>query len=115
VTGLVGGADLADLVLGFQRTAFRLETRDEYHEQEEEEPFRRFLAGEPDYSWNDEWARLIAQRSAEGDSTVGVLRFRSDGRLDGAEIHAEPTVVAEHTEAERKAWAQAVSVLDFRP
>lgn len=33
----------------FEHTAFRLETRDAYVEDEETEPLRAFLAGRPDY------------------------------------------------------------------
>ena len=66
MTDLLTGSGLTALVLGFRRTAFRLETRDDYREAEEAEPLRCFLAGRPDYSWNDDWAELIARRSAEG-------------------------------------------------
>lgn len=66
MTGLLSGQALADFVLGFERTAFRLETRERYSEPEETEPLRRFLAGRPDYAWNEEWAAMIRQRTALG-------------------------------------------------
>jgi hypothetical protein len=34
--------------------------RERYNEAEEAEPLCRFLAGEPDYRWNEDWAALIA-------------------------------------------------------
>jgi len=52
VTQVLGGQALAEFVLSYQHTAFRLETRERYNEPEEAEPLRRFLGGEPDYSWN---------------------------------------------------------------
>lgn len=64
--GLITGKSLADFVLGYEHTAFRLETRERYSEAEEVEPLRRFLAGEPDYGWNDEWAAMIERRTALG-------------------------------------------------
>jgi Family of unknown function (DUF6879) len=66
VTQLVRGERFEEFVLGFQRTAFRLETRERYHDAEEIEPLRRFLTGEPDYAWNEEWAAMIRRRTAEG-------------------------------------------------
>jgi uncharacterized protein DUF6879 len=60
VTQVIRGQELADFVLGYQHPAFRLELRECYHEAEEAEPLGRFLAGEPDYSWNEDWAALIA-------------------------------------------------------
>jgi hypothetical protein len=48
------------LCAGYQHSAFRLEVRERYNEAEEAEPLCRFLAGEPDYRWNEDWAALIA-------------------------------------------------------
>jgi hypothetical protein len=56
----------ADFVLGYKRSAFRLEVRERYSEPEEIEPLRRFLAGAPDYAWNEEWAAMIGRRTACG-------------------------------------------------
>jgi hypothetical protein len=66
VTQLLSGQALADFVLGYEHTAFRLEARERYNEAEEVEPLRRFLAGEPDYAWNEEWAAMIRRRTAQG-------------------------------------------------
>lgn len=66
MTGLLSGQALADFVLGYEHTAFRLETRERYNEAEEVEPLRRFLDGQPDYSWNEEWAAMMRQRTARG-------------------------------------------------
>jgi hypothetical protein len=66
VTHLVDGQQLAEFVLSYEYTAFRLETREQYNEPEEDEPLRRFLVGEPDYSWNEEWATMMRQRTAAG-------------------------------------------------
>lgn len=66
MTHLVDGQQLAEFVLGYEYTAFRLETRERYNEPEEDEPLRRFLAGKPDYSWNEEWATMMRQRTAAG-------------------------------------------------
>jgi hypothetical protein len=66
VTGLLTGQALAEFVLGYEHTAFRLETRERYNEPEEAEPLRRFLDGQPDYTWNEEWAAMMRQRTARG-------------------------------------------------
>jgi hypothetical protein len=66
VTGLLTGQALAEFVLGYKHTAFRLELRERYNEPEETEPLRRFLAGEPDYAWNEEWAAMMRRRTALG-------------------------------------------------
>jgi hypothetical protein len=57
---VIRGQELADFVLGYQHPAFRLEVRERYNEAEEAEPLCRFLAGAPDYSWNEGWAAIIA-------------------------------------------------------
>jgi hypothetical protein len=66
VTQFLSGQAFADFVLGYEHTAFRLETRERYSEGEETEPMRRFLAGEPDYAWNEEWAAMMRRRTALG-------------------------------------------------
>lgn len=66
MTGLLTGQAFADFVLSFGHTAFRLESREQYNEPEEAVPLRRFLAGEPDYAWNEEWAAMIRRRTAAG-------------------------------------------------
>jgi hypothetical protein len=72
VTQVLSGQALAELVLSYQHTAFRLETRERYNEPEEAEPLRRFLDGEPDYSWNTEWAAMIRRRTALGQRMARV-------------------------------------------
>jgi hypothetical protein len=66
VRQLVDGSVLAGIVLGYRHTAFRLETRERYNEPEEAEPLARFLAGEPDYGWNEDWAVMIRKHAASG-------------------------------------------------
>jgi hypothetical protein len=51
----------------FRRSAFRLEMLDRYVAASEEEPFRRFLAGEPqDPSWREPWAQYIRAAVRDG-------------------------------------------------
>jgi uncharacterized protein DUF6879 len=51
----------------FERTAFRLETLDRYAVPIEEEPVRRFLAGEPvDLNWLAPYLTLVQQATAAG-------------------------------------------------
>jgi hypothetical protein len=66
VTQIIRGQAIADFVLGYKHSAFRLEVRDRYNEPEEIKPLRLFLAGEPDYAWNDEWAAMMRQHTARG-------------------------------------------------
>ena len=66
MTELISGQAFADFVLGYEHTAFRLESRERYNEPEETEYLRRFLSEEPDYSWNDEWAAMMRRRTAAG-------------------------------------------------
>lgn len=67
MTVFVDPGEFAHLVLSYQHTAFRLEQRDDqYHDLEEDEPFRRFLAGEPMTGWNDEWEEMLRRRTADG-------------------------------------------------
>jgi hypothetical protein len=50
----------------FEHTAFRLETREAYVEDEESEPLRAFLAGRPDYGWFADWPEYISGIVAAG-------------------------------------------------
>lgn len=62
------GDEFTRLFETFEHTAFRLETLQKYTVEYEEEPIRRFLAGEPrphDPS-KDEWCDLIRQARADG-------------------------------------------------
>lgn len=72
MTPLVRGQKFAEFVLGYQQTAFRLETRERYNEPEEAEQVRRFLAGQQDYAWNDEWAAMMRRRTAAGQRMARV-------------------------------------------
>ncbi len=63
----------------FEHTAFRLETRERYLDPEEEEPIRKFLAGElPDDAWFMDWYELVAKVSAE------------DRRMERVRVVSEP-------------------------
>lgn len=54
---LVSGDEFVKLFSSFELSAFRLEMREQYRlAKDEEEPLRRFLAGEPDdLAWMSEW------------------------------------------------------------
>jgi hypothetical protein len=62
------GPEFTDLFRTFEHTAFRLETLQQYTVEYEQEPIRRFLAGEPrpDDPSKDEWCALIRDASARG-------------------------------------------------
>src|ERR1019366_8934982 len=71
----VSGQEFADFVLGFQHTALRLGQRDDHHhERGKEEPFRRFMQGEPATvtGWNDEWEKMLRRRTADGQRMTRV-------------------------------------------
>lgn len=56
------------------KRAFHLEQRDSYHVAAEDEPFGRWLAGEPDdYAWHQDWLSFLRQATAAG---VAVQRVR---------------------------------------
>ncbi|MEU6997899.1 DUF6879 family protein [Nonomuraea sp. NPDC046570] len=65
---LVSGDEFVRLFSSFKASAFRLETRERYHlAKDEEEPLRRFLAGEPeDMSWMGEWHDLMREHARHG-------------------------------------------------
>lgn len=64
---LLTGEDFRAVCLGFEHTAFRLETRERYADDEEQEPLRRFLAGEPaDDGWFMDWYEAIQAVTADG-------------------------------------------------
>jgi hypothetical protein len=61
-------------LLRASKRAWHIELRDTYNVQSEDEPFQRFLNGEPDsYEWLDEWLSFIREVSAAG---VAVQRAR---------------------------------------
>jgi len=67
VTELLTGEEFRRLCETFDHTAFRLETRDRYVDEEEQEPLRRFLAGEPpNDTWFMDWYEIVEQLAAEG-------------------------------------------------
>lgn len=67
MTDLLAAEDFRRLCETFEQTAFRLETRDRYVDEEEQEPLRRFLAGEsPDDAWFMDWYEAVEQIVAEG-------------------------------------------------
>lgn len=64
----------SDLFQQCKREAFHLEVRDSYAVPRESEPFRRFLAGEPEPDYGERpWIDLIRSMTARG---VGVSRVR---------------------------------------
>ncbi|WP_040864034.1 DUF6879 family protein [Nocardia exalbida] len=65
---LIRGEEFVDLFrAGEWERAFHLETRDEYFVADEHEPFRKFLAGEPDnYEWCRSWDDLIKDVTSTG-------------------------------------------------
>lgn len=66
-TFIKAGPEFARFVLGHEHTAFRLEVRDNYADDEEAEHVRRFLAGEPDDdSWMDDWTGMVLRRTLMG-------------------------------------------------
>jgi uncharacterized protein DUF6879 len=62
------GEEFAELFRNFDHTAFRLETLQKYAVDYEEEPMRRFLAGEPQPAdpAKDEWCQFIRDARANG-------------------------------------------------
>ncbi|WP_374582062.1 DUF6879 family protein [Frankia sp. CiP3] len=71
------GPEFAKLFETFEHTAYRLETRDRYSSPREVEPLRKFLAGEPDVSYHENWLSMVRQATAEGRrfSRVRVVSF----------------------------------------
>jgi hypothetical protein len=57
----------------FQRSAFRLELLDQYVAANEAEPFRRFLAGEPqDPAWRGPWQEFVRSSLSDGKQMARV-------------------------------------------
>lgn len=51
----------------FTKSSYRLEQRDAYVAANEQDPFRRFMAGEPrDDAWREPWRRFIRSAMAAG-------------------------------------------------
>src|SRR5260370_35384451 len=56
------------------KRAFHLEQRDSYNVAAEDEPFGRWLDGDPDdYAWHRDWLNFLRQATAAG---VAVQRVR---------------------------------------
>ncbi|MFF7941857.1 DUF6879 family protein [Nocardia gamkensis] len=71
---LVPDDGFPDLLRTCKREAFHLEVLDSYAEPNEHEPFRRFLADEPDdYTWFQPWTELVQETTSRG---VAVTRVR---------------------------------------
>jgi hypothetical protein len=67
VPDLLAAGEFFRVSQDFAHTAFRLETRERYLDDEEREPLRRFLAGEPpDDAWFMDWYDAVRQLAAEG-------------------------------------------------
>jgi hypothetical protein len=67
VTDLLDGEAFRRLFDTYAHTAFRLETREQYVVDEEQEPLRRFLAEEPaDDAWMEDWLVDIRAAIAAG-------------------------------------------------
>jgi hypothetical protein len=76
--------------------AFHLELKEAYGVAEEDEPYRRFLAGEKDdYAWRDGYFRLIGDVTARG-VTVRRVRLVSEPLNDYARflLHITPGNIA---------------------
>lgn len=64
---MIVGDAFAQLFRSFDHTAFRLEVRDRYDADYENESLRKFLAGEPDdLPWMQNWLTMIREATAAG-------------------------------------------------
>lgn len=73
---------LDDAFDAVRRSAFRLETRRYYAVPEETEPFRRWLAGEPDdLAWHTPWLNRI-RAASEAGITYSRIRLVDDPPTD---------------------------------
>jgi hypothetical protein len=78
----VTGAAWTELLITFEHSAWRYECQGEYHEPYEAEPFRKFLAGEPDdLQWMASWLRGVRDNTASGKS-VGRVRVLTEPLTD---------------------------------
>ncbi|MFJ1455718.1 DUF6879 family protein [Nocardia sp. N2S4-5] len=79
---MIQDEEFIELFHGRWKRAFHLETQDEYLVAEEHEPFRKFLAGEPDdYEWCRSWDELIKEETSTGKQ-VHRLRVISVPHVD---------------------------------
>jgi len=64
------------------RRAFHLELRDSYNVAHEDEPFRKWLSGEPDsYAWRRDWLTFIREVTESG-TVVQRVRIASVPHTD---------------------------------
>jgi hypothetical protein len=64
---LLSEAELGHLLSSFTTSAFRFELRERYNSAVGKEPFRKWLAGEPDdYAWHRPWLENIRRDLAAG-------------------------------------------------
>lgn len=64
---LLSETELGDLLSGFTTSAFRFELRERYNSTVGAEPYRKWLAGEPDdYAWHRSWMEKISRDVAVG-------------------------------------------------
>lgn len=74
---LLSETELGDLLSGFSTSAFRFELRERYNSTVGVEPFRKWLAGEPDdYAWHRSWMKRIS-RDADAGKTWQRVRIVS--------------------------------------
>ncbi|RSD22023.1 DUF6879 family protein [Amycolatopsis eburnea] len=60
------GAEFAELLASFERSAWRWECQGTYREPDEREPLQAWRNGRPDYSFMDPWLDQIRRQRAEG-------------------------------------------------
>jgi hypothetical protein len=66
-----------ELLATFERDAFHLELRDAYHVANEDDPFKRWLNGDPDdRTWQRPWLSRVREARRSGRS---VRRVRVGG------------------------------------
>ncbi|MFD0885242.1 DUF6879 family protein [Streptosporangium algeriense] len=66
---MLSEAELGALLANFKREAFRFELRDRYNSTVGREPYRRWVAGEPDdYAWHQGWLEKVRADRAAGKS-----------------------------------------------
>lgn len=69
MSGLLVGDDFDRLFTSFDYTAFHLEQQDAYGVEVEDEPFQRWLAGEPDdLAWFEPWLTTMRTVTGQGKS-----------------------------------------------
>lgn len=66
---------------GWRTSAWRWECQGIYREPSEEEPLRRFLAGEPDLAWFQGWLTRVRTWTAAGQR-IGRVRMLTDPLTD---------------------------------